>query len=343
MLRAAFSILGCLALLALPARAQEAPSLIDASAHLHGMMGMGRVDYASAANAALRAMDEAGLRMTILEPPPFTSGHQGVHDAETLAPIAARHPDRLRFMAGGGSLSPMLLDAARSGPLNEELKQRFADAAEKIADAGAVGFGEIALEHFGLGPEHRYEYVPADHPLMLLLADVAARRDIPVFVHLEAIEREAPAEPRLASFGNPATLKPNIDAFERLLAHNPKARFVWGQLGWDNTGQRTPELMARLFATHPNLYAALKIGPDSLPRNRPLSRGEGVKPDWLALFEKFPDRVMLGSDQFHAAPGAMGRFIPRLEPLRDLVGALPADLARKIGHENAARVYKLER
>jgi hypothetical protein len=329
--------------LALPAQAQVPLPLVDASAHLHGMMGMGRTDYPSAAGQALREMDALGIGMTILEPPPFTSSHMGLHDAETLGPIAKRQPDRLRFMAGGGSLNPLLLDAALDSAPGDGLKRKFADAANSIADAGAVGFGEIALEHFGLGPEHRYEYAPADHPLMLLLADIAEKRNIPVFVHLEAIEREAPIEPRLNNFGNPSTLRPNIDAFERLLSHNPKARFVWGQVGWDHTGQGTPELIARLLAAHPNLFAAIKVGPDSLEQNRPISRGAGLKPEWLALFKKFPDRFMLGSDQFHAAPGAMGRFIPRLEPLRALIEALPEDLAGKIGHENAVKVYRLER
>lgn len=325
------------------AQAQESSGLVDGSAHLHAMMGMGRTDYDGAAREAVRAMDEFGFRLSVLQPPPFTSSHAGIYDDETLAPIANSRPERLRFMAGGGSLSPMLLDAAKSGEVGEETKKRFAAAANRIAGAGAVGFGEIALEHFGLGPEHGYEYAPADHPLMLMLADIAAEKNIPVFVHLEAIEQEAPIEPRLAALGNPAVMKPNIPAFERLLSHNPKARFVWGQLGWDNSGQRTPELMARLFQTHPNLYAAIKIGPDSLPQNRPLARGQGIPAEWRQLFERFPDRVLLGGDQFHVAPGARGRFHPRLLALRDFAQALPKDLAAKIGYENAVKVYRLER
>ena len=314
----AFAIL----LLAPEARANKPERLIfiDTSAHLHGVLPMGRSDFEGAAREALRAMDEAGISRTILLPPPFTYNHRSLYDEETLRPIAKKYPDRFCFMAGGGSLSPMLIEAAKSREVSASLKKSFAETARKIADSGAVGFGEIALEHFGLGPNHNYEYVPPDHPLMLMLADIAAERGIPIFVHLEAIEQEAPIADQYADFGNPKILKPNIKAFERLLAHNRKTSFVWAQLGWDHTGQRTPHLMERLFTTHSNLFAAVKIGPDSLPENNPLSRGQGLRPEWMQLFKKFPDRIMLGGDQFYAAPGANERFLQRLLPLRSLIG-----------------------
>jgi hypothetical protein len=44
---------------------------IDISAHLHGAMPMGESDFQGAAMKALRAMDKAGIRQTILIPPPL--------------------------------------------------------------------------------------------------------------------------------------------------------------------------------------------------------------------------------------------------------------------------------
>jgi len=339
-------ILASTLLFAVQANAQDQGRVpyIDTHAHLHGVIGQGRTDYDGAARQAVQAMDELGIRQTIVLPPPFTSGHAMVSfDAETLLPVVNKYPDRFRFMAGGGTLSPMLLDAAKETTVSEELRARFKAAAEKVAASGAVAFGEIALEHFALGPNHHYEQAPPDHPLMLLLADIAAEKDMPIEVHLEAIEREAPIGERYAALGNPPVMKPNIEAFERLLSHNRKARFVWAHLGWDNSGQRTPDLMARLFAAHPNLFANIKMGPDSLPVNRPLERGKGLTAEWKGLFEKFPDRIMLGSDQFYVTPGANARFPQHMRPVRDLLDALPRDQAVKIGYENAIKVYRLER
>ncbi|MBF0356534.1 MAG: amidohydrolase family protein [Alphaproteobacteria bacterium] len=326
-----------------PAQESGQVPYIDTHAHLHGVIGQGRSDYEGAARLALQVMDELGIRQTILLPPPFTSGHDVAYDIETLKPVTDKYPGRFRFMAGGGSLSPLLLDAAKNGQVSEETRSRFIAATERVAVSGAVAFGELALEHFGLGPGHQYEYVPPDHPLMLLLADIGAEKDMPLEVHMEAIEREAPAAPRYVAFGNPAIMKPNIDAFERLLAHNPKTRFVWAHMGWDNTGQRTPALMARLLAAHPNLFVNIKMGPDSLPINRPLERGSGLVPEWAQLIATFTDRIMLGSDQFYVTPASPKRFPIHMRPVRDLLDALPRDQAIKVGYENAIRVYRLER
>lgn len=55
---------------------------------------------------------------------------------------------------------------------------------EDIAKAGAIGFGEIAIEHLSSGRgAHPYESVPADHPLLFALVDVASRLSMPVDIH----------------------------------------------------------------------------------------------------------------------------------------------------------------
>jgi predicted TIM-barrel fold metal-dependent hydrolase len=59
------------------------------------------------------------------------------------------------------------------------------------------------------------------------------------------------------SNNNPDREPENITAFERLLAHNPKAKIVWVHLGMDTTDQRSPELTRRLLAKHQNLYSEL--------------------------------------------------------------------------------------
>jgi hypothetical protein len=64
---------------------------------------------------------------------------------------------------------------------------------------------------------------------------------------------------RRASPLNPAKIADNMAALERFLAHDRKAIVVWTHFGWDNTGQRSGEMMKALFQRHPNLVADLKI------------------------------------------------------------------------------------
>ncbi|MBF0247906.1 MAG: amidohydrolase family protein [Alphaproteobacteria bacterium] len=323
------------------ARAEPGAAYIDAHAHLFGDVGRGETDYPGAVELAVRTMDALGIRKTLVMPPPFAPSHPQSYDVETLNRAIAKHPDRFAVLGGGGTLNPMLAAAAGSTTVDDALKARFTEAAHAVLDQGAVGFGEMMAEHFSMGPDHPYLSAPADHPL-LLLADIAALRDAPIDIHMEAIEHEAgPPEGRYRSPPNPSRLTPNSEAFERLLAHNPKARIVWAHLGWDNTGQRTPDLTRRLLAKHPNLYVHFKMGGDSLPVNQPLVKGQGLGAEWLELIKEFPDRFMIGSDQFFVTPRAQKRFPQHTKPMRMLMNQLPPDLARRVGVENVRRVYTL--
>jgi hypothetical protein len=72
--------------------------------------------------------------------------------------------------------------------------------------------------------------------------------------------------------------------------------------------------------------------------------------EWRRLFQDLPDRFVIGTDQFIAAPGAQGRgpglaFAQHASLARRrarlLLDALPQDLRRAIGHDNAVRLYRL--
>ncbi len=328
--------------MAFPAAAQgpDRTPYIDVHAHLHGIIDRtSSGDYEGAAGVALEAMDKLGAARMLVMPPPFGIAQLHVYDIEPLLEVARRHPGRFAVLGGGGSLNPILMEAVKVGEVTADMKRRFAETAERLASRGIVGFGEMTTEHFSLGFTHPYEAAPPDHPLLLLLADIAARHDLPIDIHMEAIEHAADLNPRYRSPPNPARLTPNIAAFERLLAHNRNVRVVWSHVGWDNTGQRTVALTRRLLAAHPNLHVSVKMGPDSLPANRPLKRGEGLDPEWQALIEEFSDRFLVGTDQFFVTPRSSKKFPPHPGTGRALLDALPPGLARKIGLENPLKVF----
>lgn len=85
------------------------------------------------------------------------------------------------------------------------------------------------------------------------------------------------------------------------------------------------------------------------PWNHPLSREGALKPEWLALLSDFPDRFVIGTDQFFVDPqvtrGPAAAFAQKTgmnrKRTRWFLSLLPQDLARKIAFENAKRVYKL--
>ena len=320
---------------------------IDAHNHLVGQFRSRSgpaADYYGAARITLTKMNELGIKKMIIMPPPFSPNHHGIYDLEHLADIVKKHPDRFAFLGGGETLNVIIQEAVHDGRISSQQRHRFMEKARAILSMGAVGFGEFAIEHLCLGSKHNHQSAPADHPLFLLLADIAAKHDVPIDIHMEAVPEPMPLPKGLRSPPNPRELSPNIEAFERLLAHNPKAKILWSHVGWDNTGHRTAALTARLLEKHPNLYMSFKISPkDSLAETRPIERGRGLKAEWLRVIREFPNRFIIGSDQFYLSPKMRGQIGPRsVEPTNRFFSLLPPDLARKIGYDNPKFIFNLK-
>jgi len=162
----------------------------------------------------------------------------------------------------------------------------------------------------------------------------------------------------LKSPPNPSKFRKNIDAFERLLAHNPKTKICWDHAGTDMLGCWTAELSRRLLQKYPNLYISLRIGPAAhAPQNGLFSSDNQLNSDWLQLLNDFQDRFVIGEDQFIAASAksnpdknrkespadSFAKKAPRArEMTKSFLNLLPEELARKIAYENAITLYKLK-
>jgi len=312
--------------------ASGAAAIIDTHAHFPRGASGGIREFQP--SALLAAMETFGVEQVVLSPPPFPPGVDAPRLGEVRA--AARQSARFAFAAGGESLNPLLQDTP-AGRVSADLLRRFSALAEEIAAAGAASFGELAAEHFSSGRgRHPYESSPPDHPLLLALADVAARHAMPIDLHMEAVPQDMPFPPDRPRGPNPPQLRANISRLERLLEHNREARIVWLHAGWDLTGERTIPLMRGLLERHPNLTMSIKCDRSGARATAPfLPDPPAVRPGWLALLGAFPDRFMIGSDQF------AGEETQRLECVRALIDALPPELARRIASENARRIYRL--
>lgn len=304
----------------------------------------GSSDNNASADHLISLMNEYGVRKAIVMPPPQDLHQQGSYTYTALLPSVKKYPDRLILGAGGGTLNPMI-QGTNPSEVNEQTFALFKTKAEEIIQAGAHVFGEMTALHVCMNPKHHYESAPPDHPLFLLLADLAALYDIPIDLHMEAIAEDLPTPKKFlqACDENPAVLPATISAFERLLEHNHKARIVWQHIGWDNTGQMTPSLLRQLLAKHPNLYLAIKAVPETTRMNRIHDNEYNILPEWLELFESFPDRIVVGADEFARAKNVQGGYKkpPFFEITWRVVMSLPPKLREQIGGQNAARIYRL--
>ena len=111
--------------------------------------------------------------------------------------------------------------------------------------------------------------------------------------------------------------------------------------GWDNTGHRTTGYMEELMARHPNLYISVRAfvggkGQPSRPENRVIDEARKVRAIWVDLIHAFPDRVMIGGDQFFVAAETRMSFVGQRSKnnVASTVNALvqpPEGLRRKVG------------
>lgn len=283
-------------------------------------------------------MDQVGVITALVMPPP--SPVQNVALEDQFMAVARNHGRRFGFLGGGRSLNGMIQEALAAGEVSPELKDRFVTRATQIVAAGALGFGEMTALHLSFFPNHPYLEAPPDHPLFLLLADLAADLDMPIDLHMEAVVEDMATPPQFLriSPNNAPLLAENISAFERLLDHNLGARILWAHVGWDNTGHMSPTLLRGLLESHSNLYLQLK-GEAVRPwqtEHSPLAPNGDLRPEWRELVQTFPERFLLGSDAFYGAGSGVEE---RLWGTGRLLVHLPADVASLVGWDNAARIY----
>ncbi len=329
---------------AIPVIAAEPPVIIDTHAHLENP-GRSR-DFATAAEGAVQRMNAAGISRSMLMPPPQAGGNSN-WEIEQIRFVQDKYPGRFILVGGGGSLNGMIQDTAPDR-VSDSDRKAFRARAEELIAAGARGFGEIAIHHMSLvrmGPNHPYEWTAPDHPLLLLLADIAAEKGVPIDIHMDLVPEDMPVPGRpVFNLGKtPQELKENLSGFERLLSHNRNAKIIWAHAGTDFLWTRTVQQQAQLLARNPNLYMSLRFGNGAPPPVYALDPTGKLKAGWLQMLQRFPDRFVLGSDSFHAA-GADRKRGPgdeQLEAYRTTLEQMPPELAEAIGHLNAERLFRL--
>ena len=95
----------------------------------------------------------------------------------------------------------------------------------------------------------------------------------------------------------------------------------------------SPAVVARLLDAHPNLWVELALRTDVAP-------GGQLDPDWASVFERYPDRFMVGTDTWVVSRWT--RLPALMAEVRSWLRQLPADLAAAIAYGNAERVLMSE-
>jgi Amidohydrolase len=325
--------------------------------HMH-LVGGRQGTFGEAVESCVATMEQFKIpRAVVMGPPQLLPGG---NDSPGFLPELRRYGARFAFLGGGGILNPILHAHADPESVTPEVRQDFIDTASKLLDQGASGFGEIAILHLSLLGTHPFEQVSTTHPLMSALASVAARRNVVIDLHMDAVTAmPAMRTPQTLKVPpNSPTLNGNIAGFERLLTETPGARIVWAHGGTDLTGNLTPALIGRLMDAHPNLFMSLRPAMPQVNSANPLGlrfynlilTQSGIDPNWLVLLRKHHDRFVMGSDSFFVSPSASPEAAPamlargnqgRLAAAGAMLSKLPSELQARIALENPARIYRI--
>jgi predicted TIM-barrel fold metal-dependent hydrolase len=154
-------------------------------------------------------------------------------------------------------------------------------------------------------------------PVFGKILDVAAKFQVPIVIHYELTDQ---AE----------------TALDRALAAHRKSIVVLA-----HGGEGPPGRLDRLLLRNPNLH--VDLSGMHFQRTPALASETGpIDPGWKALIEKMPDRFMIGVDVWAARlfePAMLDRL---LIWTRRILGELKPDVAERVAHRNAVKLYRLE-
>jgi Tat protein secretion system quality control protein TatD with DNase activity len=289
----------------------------------------GHVQAAMSAEALVRLLDENGVSRMVLQ---ATYGSPGGTDEQALH-YAQKYPSRFIPFIGFQSQPALYQAWGRTPPTPAALA--FLEGVEaKLKAGGFFGLGEVVLRYHGHAAAAGANCCPeversAASPLMARIADLAVRFQVPVIIHAEG-------EPKV------------VAGMEDLLRSYPGAVVVWAH----NCGRQSAQAIDRLLREHANLHCDLggmtytrpfgygASWPRGTPWVFPIEDGHGrLLEEVQRLFERFPDRFMVGMDVYFL--GSYEFFPERVRRFRQLLSQLSPATARKLAHENAERVLRL--
>jgi predicted TIM-barrel fold metal-dependent hydrolase len=148
--------------------------------------------------------------------------------------------------------------------------------------------------------------------------------------HMSAADADAPVVRRFAELARERGLflHAHVDdaAIERMIMLYPSTRILWAHAGMSASADTVGKLLARA----PNLWVELALRTDVAP-------GGTLDPAWRAVFVRYPDRFMVGTDTWVTSRWESLR--EGMDQIQRWLGQLPRDVAEQIAYRNGERLF----
>jgi Tat protein secretion system quality control protein TatD with DNase activity len=281
--------------------------LIDAHSHY---VPKAMSDYGYTPEELLKAMDIAGIRrMVVLGFGPGVSQLARQKPSRFVASYVGDFSFRFRQARG----------EIKDGTTPTEV-ERISVEFEKALKSGLYqGIGEIHTYADPWIPFLPGANIAPDSPLINRLLHLAGRYGMPINIHCTST---------------------GVEKMARSLRAHPKTLVVWAHTG----SYLSPSAISDILREYPNVFFDLSSKnpaccPAGYSQNHPLMGIRSINENWRQLFEAYPHRFLVGVDflssnhLFYAREA--GEFY------RTILGHLMPATARKIGYQNAQRLYGL--
>lgn len=273
-----------------------------------------QVDFSRDMDRIVRAMDEAGVRTTLL------AARRQVQPEDVLA-LVARHP---------GRIVPSV--RTKSATYADNAPGWFGLVTRQLKLGGFQAMAEVLMWHAekfnrkGVSIAPQVVALPDDERVRTLL-DVALEQRWPFVMHIE-----------FASTG--ARREPIMQQMEALLERHPGHPFALIHMG-----QLDAPEVERLIGAHANLvFLTAHTTPLSSDKSREpwsnLFSGRRLAPRWKTLVVRHPNRFVMAFDnvwEAHWGPF----YLKQVALWRKALADLPPDVAQALAHRNAERLWRL--
>jgi len=155
----------------------------------------------------------------------------------------------------------------------------------------------------GLGEFHIHNPIDADSPVIRKTVQLAVEQDLYIHVHS------------------------NHEAIEQIFAYEPNVKILWAHAGMSDP----PSVVSDMFDRFEKLWVDISI------REYEIAPNGQLDPEWRELFIEHSDRVTIGSDTWVNSQWDNYESIIAFD--RNWLAQLPAEIATKIAHGNAQRLF----
>ena len=148
--------------------------------------------------------------------------------------------------------------------------------------------------------------------------------------HLAGKAAEAPQVRKAVAFAAEHKLylhaHADDEALEILYLHDPKARIIWAHTGFSTAPAQVEAYLQR----YPDLWCELSY-------RYGITEGGKLTAEWRNLFEKYPERFLIGSDTW--INERWDNYGNIMATYRGWLAQLPTDVAEKIAFRNGERIF----